>query len=256
MLRVDDLQAVLFDLGDTLVHFQTVRPREFLEAGTRPAHQRLLELGFRPPSYRAYLRAVQWRFLRELVWSRIMRREARLIEAFHRLHHRLGMKVDAPQMEELVSCCVAPFRKMFSVDGEAHRVITRLEKSGFRLGLVSNTFFPGIAIDDVLRREGLLERFPVRVYSSDVGYMKPDPRIFQAALQRLGVEAERTLFIGDRLDKDVKGPARLGMKTMLLVRSGTMPRGRVRPDYVVRGLSEIPEALGAEPTADRRSSVA
>jgi len=109
--------------------------------------------------------------------------------------------------------------------------------------LVSNTLFPGFAVDDVLRHEKLLERFPVRVYSSDVGYMKPHRRIFEAALEQMCVPAEQTVFVGDRVDNDVRGAARLGMKTILMVRNGHVPRGRVRPDYIVRTLSEVPTVL-------------
>ena len=91
--------------------------------------------------------------------------------------------------------------------------------------------------------EKLLERFPVRVYSSDVGYMKPHRRIFEAAIEQMGVPAEQMVFVGDRVDKDVRGAARMGMKTILMVRNGHVPRGRVRPDHIVRALSEVPTVL-------------
>ena len=237
------IDAVLFDLGDTLLHFETERARHFLESATRPAYDRLIELGFRPPDYRAYLRAVKRRFLRAYLWSRMIRREAQLVEAFHRLHHRMGIDLDDAQMTDLAMRCVPPLRQFFVVDGEARPVMAQLQAAGFKLGLVSNTLFPGFAVDDVLRHEKLLERFPVRVYSSDVGYMKPHRRIFEAAIEQMGVPAEQTVFVGDRVDNDVRGAARMGMKTILMARNGHTPRGRTRPDHVVRALSEVPAAL-------------
>jgi putative hydrolase of the HAD superfamily len=237
------IDAVLFDLGDTLLHFETERARHFLESATRPAYDRLIEWGFRPPDYRAYLRAVKRRFLRAYLWSRVIRREAQLVEAFHRLHHRMGIDLDDAQMTDLAMRCVPPLRQFFVVDGEARPVMAQLQAAGFKLGLVSNTLFPGFAVDDVLRHEKLLERFPVRVYSSDVGYMKPHRRIFEAAIEQMGVPAEQTVFVGDRVDNDVRGAARLGMKTILMVRNGHVPRGRVRPDHIVRALSEVPTVL-------------
>ena len=237
------IDAILFDLGDTLLHFETERARHFLESATRPAYDRLIEWGFRPPDYRVYLRAVKRRFLRAYLWSRVIRREAQLVEAFHRLHHRMGIDLDDAQMTDLAMRCVPPLRQFFVVDGEARPVMAQLQAAGFKLGLVSNTLFPGFAVDDVLRHEKLLERFPVRVYSSDVGYMKPHRRIFEAAIEQMGVPAEQTVFVGDRVDKDVRGAARLGMKTILMVRNGRVPRGRVRPDHIVRALSEVPTVL-------------
>lgn len=237
------IDAVLFDLGDTLLHFETDQARRFLESAARPAYDRLLELGFHPPKYKAYLRAIKRRFLRAFIWSRLIRREARLVDAYHRLHRRMGIDIDDDQMKDLAMRCVAPFRQFFNVDGDARPVMAQLQAAGFKLGLVSNTIFPGFTVDDVLQHENLLERFPVRIYSSDVGYMKPHRRIFEMALDQLGVAAERTVFVGDRIDKDVRGAARLGMKTILLARNDRPPRGRACPDHVVRALSEVPAVL-------------
>ena len=245
------IDAVLFDLGDTLLHFETDQARRFLESATRPVHDRLLDLGFRPPEYRTYLRSIKRRFLRAYLWSRLIRREAQLLHAFHRLHHRMGIDLDDAQMIDLAMRCVPPFRRFFAVDGQARSVMAQLQATGFKLGLVSNTLFPGFTVDDVLRHEKLLECFPVRVYSSDVGYMKPHRRIFEAALDRLGVAAARTVFVGDRVGNDIRGASRVGMKTILLVRNGQVPRGRVRPDHTVRDLSEVPTVLQACPEPRR-----
>ena len=243
--RVKEIEAVLFDLGDTIVHFETSKARGFLEAGTRPAYNRLIEWGFAPPRFPAYLRSVKRRFIASIVWSRIVRREAQLFNAFAKMHSAMGMKLRDEQMDELIFLCIPTIRQFFEIDHDAVGVAQRLEAAGFKLGLVSNTLFPAAAIDDVLRAEGLLEPFPIRVYSSDVGYMKPHPRIYETALERIGVPANRTVFIGDRIDNDVRGPARVGMKTMLMIRNGHMPRGRGKPDYVIRRLTEVAAALGA-----------
>src|SRR3989304_4159649 len=84
------IDAVLFDLGDTLLHFETDQARRFLESATRPAYDRLVELGFRLPEYKVYFRAIKRRFLRAYLWSRLIRREAQLGDGFHWLHARQG----------------------------------------------------------------------------------------------------------------------------------------------------------------------
>ena len=62
-------------------------------------------------------------------------------------------------------------------------------------------------------------------------------------LDRLGVAADRALYVGDRIDKDVMGSSRVGMKTALLARHGRIPCGRVRPDHIIRKLTEVPGIL-------------
>ncbi len=234
------IQAVLFDVGDTLLHFATSKARQFLASGTRGAYDRLGELGYRLPAYEKYGRAIKRSFQWAYLFSRIRRREAQLLRVFKRAHHRMGVHVDDEQMNDLALRITSPFRRLFAMDEDAADVVARLDAARLKLGLVSNTLFPGFAIDDFLQCEGLLEYFPVRIYSSDVGYMKPHRKIFRLALDRLGVAASRTLFVGDRLDKDVKGPSRVGMRTALLVRNGRAPRGRVRPDHIIRSLAEVP----------------
>src|SRR3990172_7434102 len=120
------IDAVLFDLGDTLLHFETDQARRFLESATRPAYDHLVEIGFRPPDYRVYFRAIKRHFLYAYVWSRLTRREARLVNAFHRLHHRMGIDLDDAQMTDLAMRCVQPLRRFFAVDGEARPGMGRL----------------------------------------------------------------------------------------------------------------------------------
>jgi putative hydrolase of the HAD superfamily len=239
------IEAVLFDVGDTLLHFETSKAAEYLDSAVRPAYERLCELGLDPPSYEKYSRRIRRAFLMTYVWSRIRRREARLVRAFTRAHLRMGLRVEEKDFNDLALRCALTFRRFFSTDTEAQEVLARLDAAGFKLGIVSNTMFPGFAIDDALASEGLLKHLPVRIYSSDARYMKPHRRIFLLALDRIGVAPGRTLFVGDRMDKDVAGASRVGMKTALLVKNGRIPGGRPRPDHIIRRLSELPVILNA-----------
>ncbi len=237
------IEAVMFDLGDTLIHFSTWKARPYLDVLARLVHDRLIELGYSPPPFDHYRRAIRNRFACAFIWSRLSRRETQLLAAFQRFHAGLGIHLDDARVAEIALLCIPALRPLFSADAEAVEVVSLLQRRGYKLGVVSNTFFPSFAIDDVMRQDGLLDFFPVRVYSSDVRFMKPHPRIFEAALDQMGVPARRTMYVGDRLRNDVKGSARVGMRTVLLSRNGRFRSGRVRPDHVVRRLSELPALL-------------
>ncbi len=77
---------------------------------------------------------------------------------------------------------------------------------------------------------------------------KPEPLLFEMALQRLGVEAGGCLMIGDRPDTDIAGAARLGLKTAM-VRTGRFasgepwPDGVPRPDWDELDLGRLAQAL-------------
>lgn len=79
---------------------------------------------------------------------------------------------------------------------------------------------------------------------------KPQPWLYEAALQALGTEASRSLMIGDRPDTDIEGAARLGIRTAL-VRTGRFPPGAPypahlhAPDVDVQHLSDLLALLQA-----------
>src|SRR3989441_6778616 len=83
----------------------------------------------------------------------------------------------------------------------------------YRLGILSN-FYGNLArvCDDA----GIRSFFDALVDSAEVGWTKPDPRIFQRALGALGVSASAATFIGDSLPRDMAGAAAVGVRPPLL----------------------------------------
>jgi HAD superfamily hydrolase (TIGR01509 family) len=104
----------------------------------------------------------------------------------------------------------SPARKLAAT---THALLEALRERGFKLGLVSNAFDPPGLLHRDLEQLGVAERLDVALFSSEVGRRKPDPLIFRAALERLGVEPQASLFVGDTLATDVAGAAALGMRT-------------------------------------------
>ena len=82
---------------------------------------------------------------------------------------------------------------------------------GIRIAAVTNRGYSGPRFHEEMRDLGLEELFETTVISCDVGYMKPHPRIFEIALEKLGARAEQTAMVGDSLRADVEGAKALGM---------------------------------------------
>jgi putative hydrolase of the HAD superfamily len=79
---------------------------------------------------------------------------------------------------------------------------------------------------------GVAERLDAAVFSSEVGKRKPHAAIFERALEAVGVQPERALFVGDQLVADVGGARAVGMTTVqaLWFRADDNPNGP-EPDY-------------------------
>jgi len=117
--------------------------------------------------------------------------------------------------------------------------------AGIRLGIVTNASQPMSMRDAELRELGLLSYFPdCRIAAADIGYLKPHPRIFEAALQRLDVQPEETVFIGDDPTADVFGATHAGMRAVLRVNGDY--RSPIRPSRHqanIFSFDELPDIL-------------
>jgi putative hydrolase of the HAD superfamily len=120
----------------------------------------------------------------------------------------------------------------YALAASTHALLEALRERGLKLALVSNTASPQWLLEPILDRQGIVQRVDAIVLSSEVGKRKPHPSIFEQALDELGVDSSEALFVGDRLEADVLGASRVGMKTVQAVwfRADEGPDG-VEPDY-------------------------
>jgi putative hydrolase of the HAD superfamily len=118
-------------------------------------------------------------------------------------------------------------------------VLRALHASGVKIGLISNTQRCLTSFQTHFALEGL---FTVTISSSDHGYMKPHRSIFEAALRQVQAEPHEALMVGDSLEQDIAGARRLGMRAVLVSRSG--PREGCPADVpVIQSLRELPDLL-------------
>jgi putative hydrolase of the HAD superfamily len=94
-----------------------------------------------------------------------------------------------------------------------HAALAALREAGLRLGVVSNA---DGRVPELLDRLGIGEQLEFVLDSGRVGVEKPDPRIFQAAVRRLGLPAGACLFAGDLYPVDVQGARRAGLRAVLI----------------------------------------
>jgi FMN phosphatase YigB (HAD superfamily) len=115
-----------------------------------------------------------------------------------------------------------------------------------RLGIVANQ--PS-AVREALIRDGVAGFFELWNVSEDVGFEKPDPRLYAGAIAAAGVPAERTAMVGDRLDRDVRPAHDAGMRTVWVLR-GEAPDAPTdeqlaHADAAIPGLDGLGAALAA-----------
>lgn len=128
----------------------------------------------------------------------------------------LGAGVPAGRLGEVRACLTRLHRERHlwcSVPPSTRSALARLKAAGLLLGVVSNS--EG-RVEEALEVAGLRDYFDVVIDSGLVGIEKPDPRIFQAALEALAVSAEEAIYVGDLYEIDVVGARSAGIEAVLL----------------------------------------
>ncbi|MDH5448673.1 MAG: HAD family hydrolase [Candidatus Bathyarchaeota archaeon] len=119
----------------------------------------------------------------------------------------------------------------------------------YKLGLVSNfTYAP--VIYAALRKLKINGFFNAVIVSEAVGWRKPDPKIFQEALERLHVESDEAFYVGDTPLEDIQGATNVSMKTVFIPSQfnslSDMQKAAQPPDYTVENLGDIVEILNMQ----------
>jgi putative hydrolase of the HAD superfamily len=223
----DVLDAVLFDWGDTLFHF--AYDEALLEAGWEAG---LGALGRDDlPTHGETAARFRERYV-PLLWVPGSLEEIEYPGMVRELLHGFGVEVSDEELGRFLEAEHAAWEPARQLGDATHALLDSLRGRGLKTGLVSNAFDPGWLLRNDLERMGLSERLDVAVFSSEVGMRKPHKAIFAAALEPLGVEPERALFVGDRRFEDVRGAKEVGMKAVQAYwfRADDDERG-LEPDY-------------------------
>jgi HAD superfamily hydrolase (TIGR01549 family) len=120
--------------------------------------------------------------------------------------------------------------------------------AGIRLCVISNFVW---GAPELIHDLELAQHFEKLVISARVGFQKPNPGIFQHALEQMNVAPERAMHVGDSYRADVLGARRLGIRAALIARGPNDP-ARLRdehsdPDLVVLSdLNDLLDAFGIE----------
>jgi len=243
------IKAVMFDLGETLLNFGKVETMQVFRQSARLTYDYLMRHGQPAGNY-------WWYFIRNIaaiqvrnLWGNITGRDFDALSLLQEYGIRRGYTLNEEQWLEVGWLWYEPLSRIAEAEPDIKETLGKLKGMGLKLGILSNTFISAGSLDRQFGQFGMLEFFPYRLYSYQFGYRKPDRRIFEAAIAKIGEPAENILFVGDRLGVDIRPALKAGMRAAL--KSAYTNRGKVVPNGVwrIERISELPmiiEKVNAE----------
>ncbi len=224
------VRHVFFDLDHTLWDFETNSDKTFAYIFER--NRVALDLERFTETYRPINRKY-WKLFREDKVSKSDLRYSRLREAFDALEFEAGDDLIHTLSEEYIAY-LSLNNQLFD---HALEVLEYLRKK-YSLHIITNGF------EEVQHRKLASSRlepyFEHVVTSENVGVKKPDPRIFQYAMEKAEARPRESIMIGDNYEADIQGALNVGMRAIMCEFNGELPREDV---ITVKTLLELKEHL-------------
>ncbi len=206
----DPVQAVLFDLDDTLFDHQYST-----YCALHSLQQIIPQIAAIPLSE---LAAANQRLLDKL-HGQVLRGELSFDAARRERFAQLFQHVAIPASDADIAACAAHYRTIYQAERRTvpgvHALLQTLRPQ-VQMGIITNNLAQEQY--EKLRVCGLTPLFDCIIISAEVGVTKPDPAIFQLALERLHCTPAQTVMVGDSWTADIVPAATLGLRTIWLNR--------------------------------------
>ncbi len=226
------VRFIYFDLDDTLIDHKNAQDRALVDVWTRyPLLQQLDPLvfsnGYAETNYRL------WASYRRNEVNQSELRRLRFEETFKRL------KVGPLDWREVDKAYMDCYQRHWDWIPDARKVFIRLSKK-YPVGILTNGF--------TFVQKKKFEYFSLNRYtrqliiSEEVGFLKPDPRIFEYAAEKSGYKSAELLYVGDSCSSDIAGGAQCGWRTAWYNQSGHLPES-CHSDFAFRNFNRLLEVL-------------
>lgn len=164
-----------------------------------------------------------------------------VFEDFLREHHRQKLRLDQHAVDRITAAAVNSYldakRQRMQPYPGVRRTLIELVRRGLRLGVLTDA--PRFKAYQRLDAAGLTDFFDFVLTTTDHGKIKPDPKPFQVALERLNMAPQKCLMVGDWPERDIAGGRNVGMKTAWAKWGTTDPFADVDADFKLDSFSEL-----------------
>ena len=250
---MDKLQpkAVIFDLGSTLIEYETIPWNEMNLHCAASARDYLIKEGHNVPDEKEFHRVYeqvkeQYRKMatETLVEWTVTQAAGDMLKGWH-------IKVNGDLLDRFFEAYYKPIgRKIFPYE-DTLETLEKLKQRYPVIGLISNTIFPERVHREELKRFGIEPYLDFAVFSSTFGLRKPHPDIFYKAANLAGYAPLECVYIGDRYLEDVDGPAQVGMPAILKLWNGReYPDDMPESTRTITTLSELEVHLDLDDLSD------
>jgi len=239
-------EAIIFDLGGTLIYFEGSWPEVMAEAGME-LHRSLSEAGLdlEPDSFMQEFHTQMETYYVE------RESDYREYTTLYVVQKLLGgwdyTDVQESVIREGLQAMYAVTEGHWHIEQDAALTLETLGRKGYRLGLISNAG-DDADVQTLVDKANLRDYFDLIITSAAEGIRKPSPHIFHKMLNYWEIEPSQAAMVGDTLSADILGARKAGLYSIWLTRRADTPANQalaaeIIPDATIARLSELPGLL-------------
>ncbi len=237
------VHGVIFDLGGTLLEFPNWESEVAVRWRTT-YYQFRAARSYDIPSEEDFVAAMlaaendHWRRVDTEHWSGPP--SGLVIDGYR----RMNCHPHQDEIIEVLDACARALNGWAKPFADAQPTLEHLRSKGYRIGLLSNTWWAADWHNADLATHGLSDYIDELVYTSDLPHSKPHRIAFQTIAGRLGVPHESCVMVGDRPVDDISGALGAGMRAVLKTNGGhPVIAEQIKPTAVIAHLAELPPLL-------------
>lgn len=247
-------KAILFDLDDTIISFDGVAEKaweetccSFVKAMNTPFANTVLLDGIRK--------------IRNWYWGDAERHRIGRMDMIKARREIVKMALDELQYfneaaaYSLADNYTARQKELIHLFPDSISTLDRLKNLGVKLVLITNGNSEGQR--EKINRFSLDKYFEFCLIEEELGYGKPDKRVFECALERLGLKAEEVWMVGDNLVWDIEAPQKLGIFSIWndYRKKGLPENTAIIPDRIINSIEQLLELIKMQSMSVRKMTM-
>lgn len=234
------VRAVIFDLGGTLIDWPDWDSD--IERRWAMSYDYLVKNlpADNWPDSQTYVRAM--RAAEKHHWQQVAERQASStpLEFMRVGFHLMGRQGNETEMLTALDGYARAVDGWAVVFPDTRQTLQTLRERGYRIGLLSNTWWAAAWHNAELATHGLENLLDVVAYTSDLPHSKPHPSVFSYVAHRLGTQPDECVMVGDRLVDDIGGALAAGIRAVWKENDYPWPQpADIKPTAVITTLAEL-----------------
>ena len=236
-------RVIFFDMGNTLLHFHSGKTDEEKDAiGINHLTNFLKQYNCQVESkdVKRYFFDV-WQETTAL--RKINHTEYAVEDYLNGFLKKYDVELDLHMCIKALDIFYTEYRNNVWIEADIHQTLESIKQKGYRIGVISNSRLYDEVMINCFKKVGLDKYIDMFTFSYYLKICKPKNQLFEIALDRMKVNPEDAIMVGDNLQSDIEPAQKLGLAGIWFNKSLTLNDTGIKPDNEISKLKELIELL-------------